>query len=522
MVLSDALSRRADAEELKEKDRIATLLPDDLFVQLLDTEFSKKLSTIKDSDYDQSVFKRLQLLLKEPDADDPDWELIKDKDQPIILYQGRKYVPRNNALRREVLQQYHDHETAGHPGAATTYFLLSRDYWWPGMTTYVKSYVKGCGKCQQNKINRRPWKGPLRPIAGPRSSNPFTQVSMDLLTDLPPSDDGYDTLLVVVDHGLSKGLILIPTNKTVTAIGIAELLRDNVFKRYGICETLISDRDPRFTSIVFQEWLKLLGIKSTMSTAYHPQTDGATERVMQEIQAYLSIYCIANPSDWTSAISLLEFVHNSRPHADRKQSPFELIMGYQPRGTPQTFLTSKVPNLEERMERLVQWRKDAQLAHEIARERMAKRISIPMERFTENQKVWLDTRNFATMYNKKIRPKREGPFKVKKVLGPVTYQLQLPKTWKIHDVFHAIHLSPYNETTQYGPNELHPPPDLVDNEEEYEVDFIVRHKQNNRGQRQYLIRWKGYGVSDDSWATESDLKNARDILKEYKKRMKLQ
>jgi transposase InsO family protein len=111
---------------------------------------------------------------------------------------------------------------------------------------------------------------------------------MDLMTDLPPTDDGYDTLLVIVDHGLSKGIILVPTTKTVNSTGIAELLQDNVFKRYGIPDTLISDRDPRFASVVFQEWLKILGIKSNMSTAYHPQSDGATERVMQEIQAYLS------------------------------------------------------------------------------------------------------------------------------------------------------------------------------------------------------------------------------------------
>jgi transposase InsO family protein len=521
MILSDSLSRRADAEESKEKDRTAVLLPDDLFVQILDMEFSKTLAKIKDSEYDQSVLKRLRYLLTEPDNEDPDWKVVKDNGQPIILYQNRKYVPRNNALRRELLRQYHDHETAGHPGAPTTYFLLSRDYWWPGITTYVKQYVKGCGKCQQYKINRHPWKGPLRPIAGPQTPNPFTQISMDLLTDLPVSEDGYDTLLVVVDHGLSKGLVLTPTHKTVTSIGIAELLRDNVFKRYGIANTLISDRDPRFTSIVFQEWLRLLGIKSALSTAYHPQSDGATERVMQEIQAYLSIYCIANPSDWTSSISLLEFVHNSRPHADRKQSPFELIMGYQPRGTPQTFLPSRVPNLEERMELLKQWRKDAQLAHEIARERMTKRILLPTERFTENQKVWLDTRNFSTMYNKKIRPKREGPFKVKKVLGPVTYQLELPKTWKVHNVFHSIHLSPYNETSQHGPNETRPPPDLVDNEEEYEVDFIVRHKRNNKGQLLFLIRWKGYGPHEDSWEPATNLKSAKETLDEYKRREKL-
>jgi hypothetical protein len=154
------------------------------------------------------------------------------------------------------------------------------------MTAYVSEYVKGCDKCQQTKINHRPWKGPLMPIKGPLEPLPFRQASMDLMTDLPSTEDGYDTLLVVVDHGLSKGIILIPTVKTVTSTGIAELLQDNMFKRYGLPDTIISDRDPRFASAVFQEWLKLLGIKSAMSTAYHPQSDGATERVMQEIQAY--------------------------------------------------------------------------------------------------------------------------------------------------------------------------------------------------------------------------------------------
>jgi hypothetical protein len=92
---------------------------------------------------------------------------------------------------------------------------------------------------------------------------------------------------------------------------------------------------------------------------------------MQEIQAYLSIYCLSNPTEWIESIPLLEFIHNSRPHVDRKQSPFEIIMGYQPQGIPQSFSPSKVPSLEERFERITQWRKDAQDAHEIARKRMA-------------------------------------------------------------------------------------------------------------------------------------------------------
>jgi hypothetical protein len=344
---------------------------------------------------------------------------------------------------------------------------------------------------------------------------------MDLLTDLPPTEDGYDTLLVVLDHGLSKGLVLCPTRKTITSTGTAELLNDNVFRRYGLSTTIISDRDPRFASATFQEWLKLLNIKSAMSTAYHPQTDGATERVMQEIQAYLSIYCIANPTDWSTAVPILEFVHNSRPHADRKQSPFELIMGYQPPGMPEKFSSTKVPSLDERMERIKQWRHDAQLAHEIARQRMAKRIDRPLERFTEGQQVWLDTRNFQTMYNKKIRPKREGPFQITKAKGPLTYQLKLPKTWKIYDTFHPVHLTPYKETPQYGPNKSRPPPDLINNEEEYEVDHIVRHKRTSAGRTLFLIRWKGYGPDEDTWEPASNLKGARETMDEYKRLHKL-
>ena len=152
---------------------------------------------------------------------------------------------------------------------------------------------------------------------------------------------------------------------------------------------------------------------------------------------------------------------------------------------------------------------------------MAKRINRPLERFTEGQKVWLDTRNFQVMYNKKIRPKRNGPFRIKKVKGPLTYQLELPSTWKIYDTFHAVHLSPYNETPQYGPNETRPPPEILDNEEEYEVDHIVRHKQNNRRQLLFLIRWKGYGPEDDTWEPASNLKHAKETLLEYKRRKKL-
>jgi transposase InsO family protein len=140
---------------------------------------------------------------------------------------------------------------------------------------------------------------------------------MDLITGLPPVDN-YNAILVVVDHGLTKGVILCPTKEASSSEDTAILLHDNLFKRFGLPDKLISDRDPRFASKAFQELLKLLQIESAMSTAYHPQTDGATERVNQEIEAYLAIYCAQFPEDWPKALPSLEFTHNSRRHADNK------------------------------------------------------------------------------------------------------------------------------------------------------------------------------------------------------------
>ena len=302
MILSDALSRRADQEENKVKNQNMTLLPHDLFVNLLDT----KLVT---TEYDPLAKERLTDL--QNGRNHKDWSATQYGNYNVLFYKERQYIPPNDDLKRKILYECHDQLTAGHPGQQTTYWLVSKDYWWPGMSNYVRKYVQGCAQCQQMKIDRRPWKGPLQAIPGSADQLPFSQISMDLLTDLPQSEQGFNTILVVLDHGSTKGIILIPTTKEVNSMGTAELLRDNVFKRFGLAKSIISDRDPRFASRAFQGLMELLGIKSKLSTAYHPQTDGATEHSMQEIEAYLSIYCLSNPSDWPNAISTLEFAYNS-------------------------------------------------------------------------------------------------------------------------------------------------------------------------------------------------------------------
>ena len=152
---------------------------------------------------------------------------------------------------------------------------------------------------------------------------------------------------------------------------------------------------------------------------------------------------------------------------------------------------------------------------------MADRRKSTFSPFRKGDQVWLDSRNLKTMYHKKMKPKRKGPFTITEVLGPVTYQLQLPTSWRIHNVFHATLLKPYRETETYGQNFTEPPPELLEREEVYKIENILNHRRRGRGY-QYYIKWVGYPISDTSWEPEHVFSDDGDTLKQYKLRHNLQ
>ena len=519
MVQSDALSRRPDLCPDEDKDNEdMIMLPDDMFLNLIDVDLQEKIAM--SNDLDGNAAEALKLLLEK--APTPmtvgleDWTIERTNGRNILFYKGKNYIPRNTELRRDIVKTFHDHETAGHPGEIGTYNAIRQHYWWPGLRTFVKNYVQGCGTCQQFKIDRTPSKPAYIPTEGAKSTRPFANCSMDLITDLPLAE-GYDSVLVVVDQGLSKGVILVPCKKSITSEDTAQLLLENLYKRFGLPDKIISDRGPQFASKAFLELLKLLGIKSALSTAYHPQTDGTTERVNQEIEAYLSIYCASHPEEWPRALHTLEFTHNNRRHADRQHTPFELMFGESPIAIPLSFENTKYPSMEDKMKTLMQNREEALAAHELARSRMADRRRSTFIPFKKGDKVWLDSRNLKTIYHKKMKPKREGPFVITEVLGPVTYRLLLPASWRIHNVFHATLLRKYKENEVYGENFMEPPPELVEGEEVYEVETILNHRKRGRGY-QYFIKWRGYPISDASWEPEHAFSDDGNTLKQYKLR----
>ena len=288
-----------------------TLIPESLFLNLLDVILQDRVLDLGEVDDFLKTFS----ITDPPFRNTDDWKLEAIEGRNTLFYKRRNYILNDLHLRRDVLRMLHDHETAGHPGKAETLVAVEQHYWWPGLCMFVWNYVKGCGVCQQYKTNRSPSHSSYMLIPASSTTWPFAHCFMDLITDLPLSH-GFDSILVMVDCSLMKGVILLPCHKTIIARQVAKLLLENLYKQFRLPDEFISDRGPQFAAHTFRELLKLLGITSKLSTAYHPQTDGATEQVNQEIEAYLSIFCSSFPEEWAKKLYLVEFTHNNQQHTE--------------------------------------------------------------------------------------------------------------------------------------------------------------------------------------------------------------
>jgi hypothetical protein len=441
MVQSDTLSWRADLhpdEDNNNEDM--TLLPDDLFMQVIDTKtHSLLVAALMKDDLVKSVVEVLKTGGIPPIKSVlTDWKL----EDGLLFFVGRCYVPPNEVLHKRIVEHYHDTLSSGHPGQFQTLKLIRRDYWWPGMMIFIKNYVPGYTTCQQMKINMHLTIPPLSLIKS-TTTQPFAVVTTDFITDLPESK-GFDSIMVMVDQNATKGVIFILTNKTVSMAKAACLYYEKVYTRFGLPDKIISDRDPHFASNLFQELGKLLGVKLAMSTTYHPQTDGKTEQVNQELEIYLQTFCSNEPETWKHYLPTAEFAHNQKTHSAVKHSPFYLMMGYEPLGLPTAFPKMNVPEAEKRLTALFHACNKAQAAHELARQMMMEQITQKFVPFKKGDEVWLDSKNLKLPYPmRKLAPKREGPFPIIKVISPLSYRLKLLTQWKIHPMFHVHLLTPF-------------------------------------------------------------------------------
>ena len=259
---------------------------------------------------------------------DTHWSILNG----LLCYEGRTYIPNEATIRSILLEMFHDEPwDGGHFGADKTTEKLRSAYHWENMAADVKKYVQTCDVCQRVKAKlHRPY-GELTSLPQPRA--PYTEISMDFITGLPPSEwmgKWYNAILVIMDR-YSKHATYIRTTKNITSSELVDVFIHEVVRRHGWPEGIVSDRGSVFTSEFWEAVCRGMKVKRRLSTAFHPQTDGQTERQNRTLRQYLVCYCHDEQSNWASMLDSAEFAYNSSKYSLIKRSPFKRLMGYRPR-----------------------------------------------------------------------------------------------------------------------------------------------------------------------------------------------
>jgi len=236
------------------------------------------------------------------------------------------YVPKDEKLRVEIIRLHHDMPIAGHGGQWKMVELVTRNYWWPGVTKEVKQYVEGCDQCQRMKNRAEMLAEKLRPNEVPERL--WQHILVDFITKLLVSK-GHDSILVVCDRFLKMFHFVVMTEKMMVE-GLVRLFRDNVWKLHRLPESVILDRGLQFAVGLTKELNKILGIETKLSMAYHTETDGQMERTNQELEQYLKMYVNHRQNNWAEWLATVEFAFNNKIHMATKSSPFQVNYGREP------------------------------------------------------------------------------------------------------------------------------------------------------------------------------------------------
>lgn len=438
-------------------------------------------------------------------------------DEGLLRYGESFYVPANNELRTLVMKECHDALTSGHPGRHKTIQLIRRHYWWPGLKGFVNHYIDSCDLCCRTKTRRHQPYGELKSL--PIPPYPWSSVSMDLIEQLPPSHS-YNTILVIVDR-LTKMALFIPTTTSLNAEELAQLYVTHVFSKHGIPTSIVSDRGSEFTSCFWRAFTQLLHIELELSTAFHPETDGQTERVNQVLEQYLRLYTDYKQKEWAPLLPVAEFTYNNTPHSSTTMSPFFANKGYHPRAsfTPDDNVPIFSPPARASITDLSKLHEHLKIEMSKAQESAALQFDkhrAPLPEYTIGDKVWLSARNIKMKRpTKKLDHRYLGPYTIIARVSSHAYRLELPKSLHIHDVFHVQLLEKYIENEIPGRTQVAPSPIEVEGDLEYEVECILDHRFY-RKRRQFLIKWLGYSAEHNSWEPETALENASEIVDQYK------
>lgn len=384
----------------------------------------------------------------------------------------------------------------------------------------VDRYVRNCHTCQRSRTSRHAPYGILRPLPVPEG--PWRDVSLDHVTGLPWSN-GCNAILVVIDR-LTKQRHLIPTRDSSNAEDLARLYIRHVAKLHGLPRTIISDRGTTFTSRFWKSLCACWGITLKYSTAFHPQTDGQTEKANAVMEQYLRSFINYVQDDWETWLPLAEFAANNQASETTGMSPFFANYGYDPRWTEDletpTELEADRDSQDGQTHACVLNEISNHLQLEIKRaqhrqQEDSNRRKLPAPDIKKGDSVWLNAKNITTRRPaRKLDYKRLGPFKVIEVVSPNAVRLELPESMRIHNVFHVSLLDLTSDDPYPGQRHEPPPPVEVDGEEEYLVDEVLDSRIFRR-RLEYLVKWTGYDSPD--WQPASNV-NKLQAVDDFHKR----
>lgn len=435
----------------------------------------------------------------------------------ILQYRERTWLPNLEPLTTTIIQKIHDLFLSGHSGRDTTIALVTRRFFWPGCNQDVRRFVKNCDTYGRSTIWRDKKRGLLKPLPVP--SQIWQEISMDFITGLPHSGPEKCTVLLVIIDRLSKGVILIPVapNRFDTE-GLAKIFIKFYLPHHWIPRAIVSDRGSQFVNGFWKTVCDKLKISHRLSTAYHPEIDGQTERANQEVETYVRKFVTYEQNDWTQWIPLAQIAINNKPATSTKISPFFMIHGYNAENiTVETNDKHPRRTTASRGQEVVKKLKEA---HEFAQASMAVAQQV-QEKYSNNKeyvsisykvgdKVWLNIKNINSDRPCKILNWIHGKYTITKTFPNSAhfYELDTPKG--THNRFHTSLLRPVNKNplpTQQT-DEVQPQGLLTgDGDVEFGIEEILksREKSVGRGCRQeVLVKWTGYATP---WHPLTDFKD---------------